>query len=103
MPNYVTASGSNSILYQLSYLRAQGIYQSGGVSDSAVEPISSLETTPSIQVQHMMMGGATSQLDLPSLTPFFVAGLWPNATIGIPHWTTSVDYCKLLIITNILW
>ena len=37
MPNYVTASGSNSILDQLSHLRAQGIYRSGGVPDSAVE------------------------------------------------------------------
>ena len=37
MPNYVTASGRNSILDQLTYLRAQGIYQSGGVPDSAME------------------------------------------------------------------
>ena len=29
MANYVTASESNSILDQLTYLRAQGIYQSG--------------------------------------------------------------------------
>ena len=31
MPKYVTASGSNSILDQLTHLRAQGIYQSVGV------------------------------------------------------------------------
>ena len=39
IPNYiyVTASGSNSILDQLTHLRAQGIYESGGVPDSAVE------------------------------------------------------------------
>ena len=37
MPNYVTASGSNSILDQLTHLRAQGIYHSGGVPDSAME------------------------------------------------------------------
>ena len=37
MPNYVTASGSNSILDQQTHLRAQGIYQSGGVPDSAME------------------------------------------------------------------
>ena len=37
MPNYVTASGSNRILDQLTHLRAQGIYQSGGVPDSAME------------------------------------------------------------------
>ena len=37
MPNYVTASGSNSILDQLTHLRAQGIYQNGGVPDSAME------------------------------------------------------------------
>ena len=37
MPNYVTASGSNSILDQLTHLRAQRIYRSGGVSDSATE------------------------------------------------------------------
>ena len=36
IPNYVTASGSNSILDQLTHLRAQGIYQSGGVPDSAM-------------------------------------------------------------------
>ena len=37
MPNYVTASGSNSILDQLTHLRAQGIYQSDGIPDSATE------------------------------------------------------------------
>ena len=37
LPNYVTASGSNCILYLLTHLRAQGIYQSGGVPDSAME------------------------------------------------------------------
>ena len=37
MLNHVTASGNNSILDQLTHLRAQGIYQSGGVSDSAME------------------------------------------------------------------
>ena len=37
MPNYVTASGSNSILDQLTHLRAQGIYRSGGVPDSDME------------------------------------------------------------------
>ena len=37
IPYYVTASGSNSILDQLAHLRAQGIYQSGGVPDSAME------------------------------------------------------------------
>ena len=31
MPNYVTASGSNIILDQLTHLRTQGIYQCGGV------------------------------------------------------------------------
>ena len=37
MPNYVTASGSNSILDQLTHPRAQEIYHSGGVPDSAME------------------------------------------------------------------
>ena len=37
MPNYVTASGSNSILDQLTHLRAQGIYHNGGVPDSAMK------------------------------------------------------------------
>ena len=37
MPNYVTTTGSNSILDQLTHLGAQGIYQSGGVQDSAME------------------------------------------------------------------
>ena len=37
LKNYVTASGSNSILDHLTHLRAQGIYRSGGVPDSAME------------------------------------------------------------------
>ena len=37
MSNYVTASGSNSILDHLTHLRAQVIYRSGGVPDSAME------------------------------------------------------------------
>ena len=37
MTNYVTTSGSNSILDQLTHLRAQGIYHNGGVPDSAME------------------------------------------------------------------
>ena len=37
MPNYVTTSGSNSILDQLTHQRAQGIYHNGGVLDSAME------------------------------------------------------------------
>ena len=37
MPNNITASGSNIIPDQLTYLRAQRIYRSGGVTDSAME------------------------------------------------------------------
>ena len=37
MSNYVTSSGSNNILYQLTHLRAQGIYQSERVPDSETE------------------------------------------------------------------
>ena len=48
MPNYVTESRSNSILDQPTHLRAQGIYQSGGVPDSAMERLSCFEATPSI-------------------------------------------------------
>ena len=39
------------------------------------------------------VGGATSQLDLPSLTPFSVAGCG-RLQLGAPHWATSVNYCK---------
>ena len=39
------------------------------------------------------VGGATSQLDLPSLTPLSVAGYgWLQ--LMAPHWATSVNYCK---------
>ena len=45
----------------------------------------------------MRVGGATSQLDLPSLTQLSVAGCgWLQ--LGVPHWAASVHYCKLLII-----
>ena len=39
IPHYVTASGRNSILDQLTHLRAQGIYPSGEVPDSAMEHV----------------------------------------------------------------
>ena len=45
----------------------------------------------------MRVGGATSQLDLPSLTPLSVAGRG-RLQLGVPHWATSVDYRKQLII-----
>ena len=51
MPNYVTASGSNIILAQLTHLRDQGIFNK--VVESPTRSWSSLscfETTPSIQV-----------------------------------------------------
>ena len=41
----------------------------------------------------MRVGGATSQLDLPSLTPLSIAGCG-RLQLGVPHWATSVDYCK---------
>ena len=42
------------------------------------------------------VGGATSQLDLPSLTPLYIAGCdWLQ--LGAPHWASSVNYCKLII------
>ena len=37
----------------------------------------------------MRAGGATSQLDLPSLTPLSVAGCG-RLQLGVPHWATSV-------------
>ena len=45
----------------------------------------------------MLGGGATSQLDLPSLTPLSVAGCG-RLQLGVPHWAISVNYCKYLII-----
>ena len=51
MPTHVTAAGSNSILDQLTHLRAQGIDRSCVVPDSAMwSSLSCFETTPSIQV-----------------------------------------------------
>ena len=37
----------------------------------------------------LWVGGATSQLDLPSLTPLSVAGCG-RLQLGVPHWATSV-------------
>ena len=53
MPNYVTASGSNSILDKLTHLTAHGIYQSGGVPDSPWSSLSCFEATPRIQVSRI--------------------------------------------------
>ena len=41
----------------------------------------------------MRVGSATSQLDLPSLSPLSVAGCG-RLQLGAPHWATSVYYCK---------
>ena len=39
------------------------------------------------------VGEAPSQLDLPSLMPLSVA-CCDRLQLGVPHWATSVDYCK---------
>ena len=49
------------------------------------------------EVLPMRVRSATSQLDLPSLTPLSVAGCG-RLKLGVPHWAASVDYCKELII-----
>ena len=43
------------------------------------------------------VGGVASQLDLPSLTHLSVTGCG-RLQLGVPHFTTSVDYCKWLTI-----
>ena len=45
------------------------------------------------EVLPMRVGGATSQLDLQSLTSLSVAGC-VRLQLGVPHWATSVDYCR---------
>ena len=45
----------------------------------------------------MKVGGATSQSDLPSLTPLSVADCG-GLKLGVPHRATSVEYSKELII-----
>ena len=37
-------------------------------------------------------GSATSQLDVPSLTPLSLASCC-RLQLGVPNWATSVDYC----------
>ena len=39
------------------------------------------------------LGGVTSQLHLPSLTPLSVGG-FGRLQLGAPHWAMSVNYCK---------
>ena len=45
------------------------------------------------EVLPMRVGGAASQLDLPSLTPSSVTG-FGRLKLGVPHWAASVDYCN---------
>ena len=62
LPNYGTATGSNSILDQLTHLRAQGIYRSGGVLDSAMEQFQLLRNHskyPRKNSVHMGIGKGT--------------------------------------------
>ena len=44
-------------------------------------------------VRPIRVGGMTNQLDLLSLTPLSVAGCG-RLQLGVPHWVTSLDYCK---------
>ena len=44
-------------------------------------------------VLQMRVGGANSQLVLPSRTPLLVAG-YGRLQLGVLHWATSVDQCK---------
>ena len=46
----------------------------------------------------MRVGGATSQLDIPSRMPLFIAGCG-RLQLGIPHWATSV-ITAIIIITE---
>ena len=39
------------------------------------------------------VGVTESQFDLPSLTALTVAGCG-RMQLGVPHWATTVDYCK---------
>ena len=41
----------------------------------------------------MRVGGVTSQLDLPSITPLSVTGCG-RLQLGVPHWITAADYGK---------
>ena len=46
-----------------------------------------------VELMGYWMGGATSQLDLPSLTQLSIAGCG-RPQLGVPHWAASVDYLK---------
>ena len=43
----------------------------------------------------MRVEGATSQLDLPPLTPLSVVGCG-RLQLEVLHWATAVDYCKII-------
>ena len=47
-------------------------------------------------------GGATSQLDLPSLTPLSEAGCG-RLQLGVPHWVTTVITASSLKHSYIMW
>ena len=52
----------------------------------------------------MRVEGATSQLDLPSLTPLYVARCG-RLQLGVPNWVASVDYTASIVdnSTHIMW
>ena len=54
-----------------------------------VARIYTVQYTELERVLPMRVGSATSQLDLPFLTPLPVAG-FGRLQIGVPHWATSV-------------
>ena len=58
------------------------------------------KTAPIYTMKEALMGilpireeDATSQLDIPSLTPLYEADCG-RLQLGVPHWATSVDYCN---------
>ena len=87
------------------YLLQQLVYKVARSQITQCSKFCDLQPSPNCSVQyvelrgycHVQGGGATSQLDLPSLAPLSVAGCG-RQQLGAPHWATSVNYSKQLII-----
>ena len=88
-----------SVLHTLSGRIGKVVASHAAVARSIPAEVALIYTIPrgAQVVLPMRVGCATSQLDIPSLTPLFVAGCgWLQ--LGVLHWAASVHYCKYLII-----
>ena len=88
------ASNSHRLFHILSGRIGKVVASDAAVASSIITKAALIYYARGTQgILLMRVGGATSQLDLLSVTPLSVASC-SRLQLGVPHWATSVDNCN---------